>query len=570
MRKLALLVAFVSGAIAQNQTPAGPAKPQAPSEPGIPVSDALVISKCSGCHSKDDKGNLTRISWERGSPESWQQAIKRMVRLHGLTLTPDEARKIVASLSDTHGLAPEEARGAIYFHEKRHLDNEKYPEVVREACVSCHPYGQPANWRRAGTEWDLLVNMHIGYFPVVNWNSFVGNRGFGGGGNAPGGPPADTRTPVEKAIEQMKKDFPLHTKEWADWSASRRAAKLAGRWLLSAYQAGKGDFVGEVTIEPGAGPNEWVTRTRMTNTKTGETITREGKSILYTGYSWRGSSKSANASDSKSAREVMLVSRDQNAMEGRWFWGAYDEFGYDVKLARAEDRTSILSLSQRGLRAGQTATLKVYGDQFPGNLTAADVDLGTGVTVSSVKVTNPGLLEIGLSVDAKAVLGQRDLAVKRTVLANAVAVYDTVDYLKVSSDTAIARLGGTTHPKGYAQFVANGYHRGLDGKPNTDDDILLGPVEVEWSLEEFYAIHGDDDVQFVGSLDKKGYFTPNVEGPNPKRKFSRNNYGDVWAVATYKGADAAVQKDGKPLTAKCYFVVTVPMYMKWDQPEVAQ
>lgn len=570
MRKLALLVAFVSGAIAQNQTPGGAAKPQAPSEPGIPVSDALVISKCSGCHSKDDKGNLTRISWERGSPESWQQAIKRMVRLHGLQLSPEDARKIVASLSETHGLAPDEARPAIYFHEKRHLDNEKYPEVVREACVSCHPYGQPANWRRAASEWDLLVNMHIGYFPVVNWNSFVGGRGFGGGGSAPGGPPADNRTPVEKAIEQMKKDFPLHTKEWAEWSASRRAAKLAGRWLLSAYQPGKGDFVGEVSIEPGAGPNEWVTRTRMMNTKTGETITREGKSILYTGYSWRGSSKSANASDAKAAREVMLVSRDQNAMEGRWFWGAYDEFGYDVKLSRAEERTSILSLSQRGLRTGQTAKLKVYGDQFPANLAAGDVDLGSGVAVTAVKVVNAGQLELDLNVDAKAVLGQRDLAIRRTVLPNAVAVYDTVDYIKVSSDTAIARLGGTTHPKGYAQFVAHGYHRGLDGKANTPDDVLLGPLDVEWSLEEFYAIHGDDDVQFVGTLDKKGYFTPNMEGPNPKRKFSRNNYGDVWAVATYKGADAAAQKDGKPLTAKSYFIVTVPMYMRWDQPEVAQ
>ena len=65
-------------------------------------------------------------------------------------------------------------------------------------------------------------------------------------------------------------------------------------------------------------------------------------------------------------------------------------------------------------------------------------------------------------------------------------------------------------------------------------------------------------------------FTPSIDGPNPKRKFSRNNYGDVWAVATYKGADAAVQKDGKPLTAKCYLLVTVPQYMRWDQPEVAQ
>jgi quinohemoprotein amine dehydrogenase len=491
-----------------------------------------------------------------------------MVRLHGVKLSPDEARRIVQSLSDTHGLAPEEARPAIYYYEKRHLDNEKYPEVVREACVSCHPYGQPSNWRRSGAEWDLLVNMHIGYFPVVNWNSFVGNRGFGGGQPPP--PGTDTRTPVEKAIEQIKKDFPLHTKEWADWTASRRQAKLAGRWLLSAYQPGKGDFTGEVSIEPGANPNEWVTRVRMTNTATGETYTREGRSILYTGYSWRGSSRSANAPDSKSVREVMLVSRDQNTIEGRWFWGAYDEFGYDVKLARAEDRPVILSLSKRALRAGKSGALKIFGDQFPAGLNAADIDLGNGVTVKQILSASSTQLELELEVSDKAVLGYRDLAIRRTVLANAVAIYDTVDYIKVSTDTAIARLGGTTHPKGYAQFVAHAYHRGLDGKANTADDVSLGPVEAEWSLEEHFAIYGDDDVQFVGTLDKKGYFTPNVEGPNPKRKFSRNNYGDVWAVAQYKGEDAAPQKDGKPLNAKCYFIVTVPQYMRWDQPEVAQ
>jgi quinohemoprotein amine dehydrogenase len=89
-------------------------------------------------------------------------------------------------------------------------------------------------------------------------------------------------------------------------------------------------------------------------------------------------------------------------------------------------------------------------------------------------------------------------------------------------------------------------------------------------MEEFFAVHGDDDLQYVGTLSQTGFFTPNIEGPNPKRKFSRNNYGDVWAVASYTGPDAAPQKDGKPLTAKCYLIVTVPQYMRWDQPEVAQ
>lgn len=504
-----------------------------------------------------------------------------MVRLHGVSVQPDEARKIVQYLADNHGLAPEEAKPGIYFYEKRHLDQEKFPEAVRDACTSCHPYGQPMNWRRANSEWDLLVNMHIGFFPVVEWNSFrqplrfglpTGGPGGGGGGRAPGAT-GEPKAPVDLAIEQMKKDFPLATKEWADWTASRRQAKLAGRWLLTATQPGKGTFVGEVSVEPGATPNEWATRTRMTNLATGETITREGKSVLYTGYSWRGRSTSAGNVDSKSAREVMLVSRDQSTMEGRWFWGAYDEFGYDVKLTRAEDRPVILSTSATALRSGKTTQLKIYGDQFPSGLTAADIDLGSGVTVKSIVSQSPTQLTVELVVDAKAVNGMRDIAIKRTVLSSAIAVYDTVDYIKVGSDTALARLGGGSgvFTKGFVQFEAIGYNRGLDGKPNTADDVKIGRVNAEWAMEEFHAVYGDDDVQFVGKLDAKtGLFTPSIEGPNPKRKFGRNNYGDVWAVATYKGEDAAKPKDGSALTAKCYLVVTVPMYMRWDQPEVAQ
>ena len=71
---------------------------------GIPVTDPLVIAKCSGCHKQDDKGNLTRISWERTTPEGWEEVIKRMVRLNGLTLKPEEARAIIKSLSASHGL----------------------------------------------------------------------------------------------------------------------------------------------------------------------------------------------------------------------------------------------------------------------------------------------------------------------------------------------------------------------------------------------------------------------------------------------------------------------------------
>jgi len=133
--------------------------------------------------------------------------------------------------------------------------------------------------------------------------------------------------------------------------------------------------------------------------------------------------------------------------------------------------------------------------------------------------------------------------------------------------SAVARLGSDVHPKGYQQFEAIAYQRGADGKPHTADDVELGPIDVTWSVEEFLSVYGDDDKDFVGTLSATGLFTPALDGPNPKRKFSRNNYGDIWVVATAKNEKDA---SGKPLAGKSYLVVTVPMYVQFDQPEVGQ
>jgi len=172
-----------------------------------------------------------------------------------------------------------------------------------------------------------------------------------------------------------------------------------------------------------------------------------------------------------------------------------------------------------------------------------------------------------VDVAADAVPGKRDIAFGRSVLPSAIAVYDRIDYVKVVPESALARLGSETHPKGYQQFDAVAYQRGADGKSHTADDVELGPIDVNWSVEEFYAVYGDDDKEFVGSLSPTGFFTPASDGPNPQRKFSRNNYGDVWVVATAKNEK---DKDGRPMAGKSYLVVTVPAYIQWDQPEVGQ
>jgi quinohemoprotein amine dehydrogenase len=576
--KILLASILVFPLLAQGQKPqaatsAVPAS-SAPVE-GIPVTNPLVISKCGGCHTKDDKGNMLRISWERATPEGWEEAIKRMVRLRGVSLNPDEARTILKYLATYHGLAPEEAKPVMYYAERRIQDETNIPnDDVRGACANCHALARPLSWRRSEQDWKYLANLHVALYPQAD-EAF--RLGLGAGGfdeerhkREPGAP-----LPVDVALAFLSKDAPLETPEWAAWRARMRTPKLAGRWIVTAYLPGHGKFFGEMDVETKPGvEDEFTTKVKLTSLKDGTTVSRTGHSLVYAGYAWRGRSKGtlpANAAPDDLAsemREVMWVSPDQSTAEGRWFWGQYQDFGFDVKMRRASADPTLIGVDRSALKTGSTGThVRLIAESLPLEVTAADLDFGTGVTVK--KIVSHTAKEIVAEVDvaADAVPGKRDIAFRRSVLQSAIAVYDHIDYIKVTPDSALAHLGSERHPKGLQQFDAVAYQRGADGKLHTADDVELGPIEVTWSVEEFYAVYGDDDKEFVGSLSKGGLFTPASDGPNPQRKFSRNNYGDVWVVATAKDEK---DKDGRPLTGKSYLVVTVPAYMQWDQPEVGQ
>jgi len=539
------------------------------SEEGFPVKDQLVVSKCGACHVADAKGNLSRISWLRTTPEGWEEAIKRMVRLHGIPLEPEDARKILHYLSDEQGLAPEEAKPVAYFPEHRMVDEKVPSEEITRACVACHILAKPLSWRRSSEEWKQVVNTHIALYPWVDSLNFL--RFPPRPGQPPPPPGTDMRQPVEQALAFLEKSGSLHSAEWAEWHASMRPPRLSGRWLISGSQPGKGKFFGTMDVEAASSGEAFSTKTTLRYAGDDATVTETGKALVYTGYAWRGRSSTEKAgttpNDPGVIREVMMLSRDQSQLEGRWFWGAYQELGMDVRMRRATTATVVLGVDAYMLKSGsQGNELRIYGDHFPSGISIADLDLGPGVTVKKVITESPEMIKVEVEVASGAVPGKRDVVVKSGVAPGAFAVYDHIDYLKVSPQTPIAHLGSEPHAKGYCQFDAIAYANGPDGKQGTEDDIELGLVKATWKLEEFVATVGDDDVDFVGSLDaSSGLFTPALDGPNPKRKFSRNNYGDVWVVATFKPAGS-----DQTLTARSYLVVAIPQYLRWDQPEVAQ
>src|SRR5947207_2566514 len=173
------------------------------------------------------------------------------------------------------------------------------------------------------------------------------------------GRPADNRHPMDKAIEHLSKTLPLNTSEWSAWSAAMQSPKLAGRWAVIGAMTGKGAVYGQLTIaaDPSA-PDSFTTETRYTLARTGETVSRSGKALVYTGYQWRGREGDW--------RQVMLVERDWKNMSGRWFTGAYDETGVDVKLVRIGAEPVVFGTSVSALKTSSSAqAVKIFGANLP-------------------------------------------------------------------------------------------------------------------------------------------------------------------------------------------------------------
>jgi len=590
---LIVAVAMCAATAASAQTP--PAQPGAPQtagpggpggkdakdakDEGIPVQSDLVRQRCGGCHKSDDQKRMSRISYRRATPENWERTIKRMVTLNHVTLNPADARAILKYLADAQGLAPEEERPIAYEAERRMVEfSYTADKNTSDTCSSCHSMARVMSERRTKEEWELLVAMHRGYYPLVDNQPMNGGQGFRRTRptqtepEADGRPP-DNRHPMDKALEHLEKTFPLTTSAWSAWSAAMQPPKLVGQWSVIGTSTGKGPIYGQVTIAAdSSAPDSFNSEIRYTVARTGEVVSRTSKGLVYTGYQWRGRGAAAGGAvpgGDSPWREVMFVERGWNEMWGRWFTGAYDETGIDVRLVRQTGAPIVTGTSATSIRTGQSGqAVKIFGAHLPSPVRSEDIGLGAGVKVARVVSAKPDEISVEVDVAATAPIGMRDLSVAGTVKPEALVVYDKIDGIRVQPIAGMARVGGAVFPKQLQQFEAVGIHNGPDGKPNTADDLVLGLVDVKWSIEEYTATFADDDVQFVGAISDAGLFTPALDGPNPKRSGNRNNVGDVWVVAELVTEGA--RDTTKKLRARAHLLVTVPLYMAWFEGEPAK
>ncbi len=277
-------------------------------------------------------------------------------------------------LSDNQGLAPAELRPGRFEVERRMIEYRYTADTRTETtCRACHSMGRVITQRRTRGEWELLVATHRALFPDADFQAF-----------RRGGPAANDSGPVphpmDVALNHLARAFPLRTPEWAAWSATMRPPHLEGTWALSGSEPGRGAFYGRVTITRGAGDGEFVTQATYRYADGGKVVQRNGKSIVYTGFQWRGRSTdpALKATDTVGLREVMFVEPGWEEMSGRWFTGGYDEIGVDVSLKKLGANPVLLGVAPRAVRVGTRAQdVTIFGANLPKNVAATGDRLRT-------------------------------------------------------------------------------------------------------------------------------------------------------------------------------------------------
>jgi len=502
--------------------------------------ETVVNTKCIACHTDVSSNKLTRISEQRKTPEGWFMTITRMQSANGLAITEEEKMAAVKYLSDTQGITPNESKKYRYILEQQpNIQETSHDTLLTEMCVRCHSAARVGLQRRSTQEWNKLIDFHLGHFPTIEYHALSRDRDW-------------LNIAKDEVVPYLGKEFNLEKKEWNKWAKQFPNRNIDGSWVITGHTLGAGDFIANLKLEKLANDNFNV----EINGKylDGRPLKGKGNAILYSGYELR-TSLTINDIEFK---QVLAISKDNKSLKGRMFETLHPEEGSSIEGLYTKDVSSkILNSFPKSIKKDSKAILTIVGNNLNGK-----ISLPKGIKVKKVleRTNNKIVLDVYSTATAQSLNG--DIKVGSSVRKNALAVYDKVDNIKVFPQYAIARVGdgGGKMPKQHAIFEAYGFNAGKDNKIGTADDIPLGVVNASWRIEAFNEIaKHDEDVKYVGTIDTySGRFTPSFAGPNPKRKFSTNNAGNIKVIATYKDENKEIQADS-------HLIVTV---QKWVNPPI--
>lgn len=500
-------------------------------------AEAIIQSKCVACHTQENAKPLqmSRMSHQRKTPEGWLMTIARMQMMHGLEVTDDERRTLVKYFADKQGLAPEETAGSRYAMERRLNTMESFESTnFEEMCSRCHSGARVKLQRRPASEWKHLVNFHLGQWPTLEYQALARDRDW-------------MDLAFKEMVPELANEFPLQSSSWDKWQTAEKLP-ASGSWSFSAQMPGKGDIRGVMTVS--GGKDDQYKVSVAGEYADGSALQGSGTAIVYTGYEWR-----ANLTvDGVKMRQVFALSADGSELSGRMFEAVHDEAGMDFTAVRAGSAPTLLSVQPGYIRTGSTDVLTLVGTGL-----GKQISLGDGIRVVSELYRDDNKVVVQATADSKAKPGSRNVAAGQADGA-VLNVYDQIGSVKVVPDFAVARVGGNggSTPKYNGYFQAEAWMNGADGQPGTDDDMRVGFVPAKWHVEPFdEQAAADRDTHFTGRMDEKtGVFTTAGAGPNPERRMSTNNAGNLKVVAEVKEGTDVLNAEGQ-------MIVTV---QRWNNP----
>ncbi|QFQ89535.1 quinohemoprotein amine dehydrogenase subunit alpha (plasmid) [Paracoccus kondratievae] len=488
--------------------------------PALAVTGEEVMQNaCAACHVQNEDGRWERIDAARKTPEGWDMTVTRMMRNHGVALTPEERTAIVRHLSDTRGLSLTETAERRYILEREPVAWDEGPDTqMTQTCGRCHSYARVALQRRTPEDWKHLVNFHLGQFPTLEYQALARDRDWWGIAQA-------------EIIPFLAEHYPLGK------APAPFTGDASGDYVLAGRQPGRGDYTGRLVLKK-AGEDYEVTMT-LDFADSSQSFTGTGR-ILGAGE-WR-----ATLSDGKTAiRQVLAF--ENGHFSGRWYHADSDVIGGRLEAVRADASPLVLAAAPARLKIGEETLVRVAGTGLGEALT-----LPEGVT-GSVESAADGVAVLKLTASG----APGPISIKLGEQKVDLVAYDRPDRISITPETTIARIGGNGGPipKVPAQFEALGWLNGPDGQPDTGDDIPLGAFPASWATVDFDAeAEKMQDAKFAGSISDTGLFTPADAGPNPERPMQTNNAGNLKVIAT-------VETETGPLSAEAHLYATVQRFV---------
>lgn len=491
------------------------------------TAEQILGETCAACHAKEGDQQFSRISHQRKTPEGWLMSIARMQVMHGVKIDDADRRTLVKYLADRQGLAPSETEGVRYAMERRLNTVEQFDDQFAQMCARCHSGARVALQRRPAKEWEHLVNFHLGQWPSLEYQAQSRDRDW-------------LPIALGEMVPQLASRYALDNPAWADWQKARpSAAALPGQWSFSGHMPARGDVRGVMTVSAAEGDSFRVELKGQY--ADGKPLAGSGSAILYNGYEWRGNLKV----DGVTMRQVFSALNGE--IQGRMFESEHDERGLDFVAAKT-GTPRLLAVQPGYLKAGSTAELTLVGSDLSGT-----PDFGPGVAVVKVLEQSPERMRVQVRAATDAAAGNRAVALGALKGAN-LAVYREVSEVKVVPAFSVARIGdnGGSTPKVQGRFDAEAWGQDAAGKA-----FRIGYLPAKWAVEAFneQAVE-DEDVKFAGRMQADGVFVPGDAGPNPARKMSTNNAGNLKVIAE-------LEDGGKPLKGEGQLIVTV---QRWNNP----